>query len=209
MARIEYYYSAHSAYAYLGAQRLYQICKSHGATLIHRPILLGPVIQAAGGASFAGRSRAHVDYFFGRELERWAEWRDLPVIHHRPTFHDNPLDLANGMIIAAQEAGEDVDALSFAILQAHWRDDADHADAGTLARLATGLGMDAAALVAAAQSDTIQAQHQANTLQAIELGLFGSPTYIVEGDPFYGQDRLEMVDRALVQPFKPGRWQNP
>ncbi len=209
MSQIDYYYSAHSAYAYLGAQALYQICKARGAKLVHRPIFLSPVMEAAGGLPFAARSRAHVDYFFGREIERWAEWRRLPVIHHRPTFHDNPLDLPNGMIIAAQDAGEDVDALSFAILEAHWRDDADHADPEVLARLAAALGMTGNTLLDVALSEAIQAQHQANTARAIELGLFGSPTYIVNGEAFYGQDRLEMVDRALTQPFAPGTWVNP
>lgn len=181
MPQIDYYYSAHSAYAYLGAQALYQICKVRGAQLVHRPILLSPVMEAAGGLPFAGRTRAHVDYFFGREIERWAEWREVPVIHHRPTFHDNPLDLPNGMIIAAQDAGENVDALSFAILQAHWRDDADHAHPDTLGRLADGLGMDAQRLLDAALSDPIQDRHHANTADAIKRGLFGSPTYIVGG----------------------------
>ena len=209
MAEIQYFYSAHSAYAYLGAQDLSRICATHGATLVHRPFLLSPVVEAAGGQPFAGRSQAHVDYFFGREIERWAEWREVPIIRYRPTHHDNPLDLPNGMIIAAQDAGLDADALSFAILQAHWRDDADHADPDTLARLATGLGMDADRLLTAAPSDRIQQIHQDNTVEAIALSLFGSPTYIVGGDAFYGQDRLEMVERALTQPFKPSAWTNP
>ena len=207
--QIDYFYSAHSAYAYLGAQTLYQICARHGATLNHCPILLSPVVEAAGGLPFAGRTQAHVDYFFGREIERWAEWRNVAVIRHRPTYHDNPLDMANGLIIAAQQAGEDVDALSFAILQAHWRDDADHADPATLAALATGLGLDAPSLLARAMSATVQGRQAENTKQAIEMGLFGSPTYVVNGDPFYGQDRLEFVDRALEQPFAPASWKNP
>ncbi len=209
MARIDYYYSAHSAFAYLGARTLYRICARHNATLIHRPILLSPVVEAAGGRPFAGRTQSHVDYFFGREIERWAEWRNVPVIDHRPTHHDNPLELPNGMIIAAQEAGADVDALSLAILQAHWRDDADHADPNTLVGLARGLGLDADALLQAALSPRVQAIHQANTAEAVERGLPGSPVYVVDGDPFYGQDRLEMVDRALNQPFGPNSWKNP
>lgn len=207
--QIDYFYSAHSAYAYLGAQTLYQICARHGATLNHRPILLSPVVEAAGGLPFAGRTQAHVDYFFGREIERWAEWRNVPVIRNRPTYHDNPLDLANGLIIAAQQEGEDVDALSFAILQAHWRDDADHANPATLAALATELGLDAQSLLAQAVSVSVQGRHAENTQQAIDIGLFGSPTYVVNGDPFYGQDRLEFVDRALAQPFPPTTWENP
>lgn len=209
MTRIDYFYSAHSAYAYLGARKLYQICAALGVELNHVPIQLSPVVEAAGGAPFAGRTQAHVDYFFGREIERWAEWRGVPVISFRPTHHDNPLDLPNGMIIAAQEAGEDVDALSFAILQAHWRDDADIADAETLKRLATGIGMAADPLLDAARSAPVQAIHRTNTETAIALPVFGSPTYVVDGDPFYGQDRLDLIERALTTPFAPAGWTNP
>ncbi|MCV2889746.1 2-hydroxychromene-2-carboxylate isomerase [Ruegeria aquimaris] len=210
MARIDYFYSAHSAYAYLGAQELYRICATHpGTELVHRPILLSPVVEAAGGLTFAERSKAHVDYFFGREIERWAEWRGVPVIDHRPTYHDNPLDLPNGVIIAAQRAGLDVNALSFAILQAHWRDDADIADPGLLNHLIAGLGMEPEPLLTAARSEPALAEQAANTQEAIDRALFGSPSYVVDGDPFYGQDRLDLVARALMRPFRPGTWRNP
>ena len=209
MTRIDYYYSAHSAFAYLGARMLYEICAAHDVRLVHRTILLSPVVEAAGGLSFRGRTQAHVDYFFGREIERWAEWRGVPVINIRPTYHDNPLELPNGVIIAAQEAGKDVDALSLAVLQAHWRDDADIADAAVLRRLIESLGMDGDALLDAALSDEVQAIHAANTQEAIALPVFGSPTYVVDGDPFYGQDRLELVERAIEKPFAPFNWKNP
>lgn len=210
MARIDYFYSAHSAYAYLGAQELYRICAAHpGTELVHRPILLSPVVEAAGGLSFAARSQAHVDYFFGREIERWAEWRGLPVIDHRPTYHDNPLDLPNGLIIAAQRDGLDVNALSFAILEAHWRDDGDIADPRLLSELLARLGLPVEPLLTAARSVPALAEQAANTQEAIDRALFGSPTYVVDGDPFYGQDRLELVARALARPFRPGNWHNP
>lgn len=197
---IEYFYSAHSAFAYLGAWELARIAKEAGATVVHRPFDFSPVMAAAGSASFRDRTKAHVDYFFGREIVRWAEWRGLPVIRHRPIFHDNPLGLPNGMIIAAST---DADVLSRAVLQAHWRDDADIANADVLERLADNTGLDGAALLDAAQSREVQAQHQANTDEAIARNIFGSPTYFVGEDMFYGQDRLHMVERALTTPFAP------
>jgi 2-hydroxychromene-2-carboxylate isomerase len=195
---IEYFYSAHSAYAYLGAWELERIAQDAGAQVVHRPFDFAPVMAAAGGKRFGERAKAHIDYFFGREMVRWAEWRTLPMIRHRPTYHDNPLALANGMIIAA---GTDAGVLSRAILQAHWRDDDDIADIATLRRLAKEVGLDAETLLDGAKSDEIQAQHKANTDEAIARGVFGSPTYFVEGDMFYGQDRLVMVERALSTPF--------
>ena len=180
---IEYFYSAHS-----------------GWRIQHRPIDLLPVIKAASGDAFGVRSKAHSDYFFGRDMFRWAEVRGLPMIRHRPTHHDNPLALPNGMIIAA---GDAAGALSRAILQAHWRDDADIADEATLVALADAAGYDGTALLAAAQSDPVQAQHTRNTQEAIARNVFGSPTYFAAGDMFYGQDRLDMLARALRRPFAP------
>lgn len=195
---IEYFYSAHSAYAYLGAWELAQIAEEKGVRVIHRPFDFHPVVNAAGGQPFKKRSTAHVEYFFGRELIRWAELRDLPILDYRPTYHDNPLHLPNCAIIAA---GEDADVFSRSVLQAHWRDDADIADPKVLHSLATGLGLDADALLSTATSAPLQTQHQANTDEAIARGIFGSPTYFVAGDMFYGQDRLMMVARALDTPF--------
>ena len=195
---IEYFYAAHSAYAYLGAWELARIANQTGWIVQHRPFDFAPVMAAAGGKTFRDRTPSHINYFFGRELLRWAEWRDLPMIRHRPTYHDNPLALANGMIIAS---GTDADVLSRAILQAHWRDDADIADEETLRALADGSGLDGTALLDSAISEPVQTQHRANTDEAIGRGVFGSPTYFVRGDMFYGQDRLQMVERAITTPF--------
>ena len=207
--RIEYFYSAHSAYAYIGARRLAEICAAHGLVIEHRPIRLSPVVEAVSGLPFAGRSKHHVDYYFGREIERWADFRGVPVIGHRPTHHDNPLDLPNGLIIAAVAAGADADRLSQAILTAHWRDDADIADETTLAAVAEAAGIDPRPLLARALGADVQVIHEANTAEAIERGVFGSPTYFLDGDMFYGQDHLELMERALVAPYPPPRFRNP
>lgn len=206
---IEYFYSAHSAYAYIGSAKLASMCQAHGLALQHRPIALSPVVEAVGGLSFADRTRAHVEYYFGREIERWAEFRGVEILNHRPTYHDNALDLSNGMLIAAIEQGADVDALAHAVLQAHWRDDIDLADRAALHAVAEGVGLEAAPLLDAALSAPIQAIHAANTAEAIARNVFGSPTYFLDGDMFYGQDHLELMERAITTPFAPHTFQNP
>ena len=199
--KIEYFYSGHSAFAYLGARKLSEIATAYGCNIHHRPMDFWPVVNAANPHHSGARSAAHTAYFFGREIARWGEWRDLPIMAGRPTHHDNPLHIAGGLIIAAQNAGTDADALSFAILQSHWADDSDVADHATLYRIATAQGFDADVLLEAALSDAVQAEYAANTAEAIERDVFGSPTYFVQGDMFYGQDRLEMLERALTRPF--------
>jgi 2-hydroxychromene-2-carboxylate isomerase len=209
MPAIEYFYSTHSAFAYLGSARLMAIAAAAGRDIVHRPVDLGPVMRAARGASFSGCSDAHRAYFFGREIERWSEFRGAPAVNFRPTHHDNDLSLSSGMIIAAaQAAGQSADRLAHAILEAHWRDDADHADPDTLARIAGSAGYDAEALLGRARDADIQAQFQANTEEAIARSVFGSPTYFVDGDMFYGQDRLDMVERAMTKAFA-GNWPRP
>ncbi|MEM9967657.1 MAG: 2-hydroxychromene-2-carboxylate isomerase [Pseudomonadota bacterium] len=196
--QIEYFYSAHSAYAYLGAWELDRIAKKAGATIIHRPFDFSPVISAAGSQTFAQRSAAHLDYFFGREMVRWAHWRNLPMIRHRPTHHDNALNLASGMIIAA---GRHADVVSRTILQAHWRDDVDIADPKTLVDLLRQLDLDGEKIRRQASTAEVQDQFNQFTQEAIERHVLGSPTYFLDGDMFYGQDRLHMVEHALQDPF--------
>lgn len=209
MPVIEYVYSAHSAYAYLGSAELSRICADHGATLVHKPIVLTPVVEAQGSQPFTARTQAHVDYFFGREIERWAEYRNAPVVKFRPTYHDADYTLASGMIIALGETGAATDAMAHALLEAHWRDDVDLSDRATLTRVAADLGHEAEALLTKAASDPVQAVLRKNSDWARDAHIFGSPTYIVDGDPFYGQDHLALVERALQQPFAPPAWPNP
>lgn len=203
------FYSAHSAFAYLGAARVMQICATHGLTLVHRPIPLSPVVEAQGSLPFRARTQGHVDYFFGREIERWAEWRDVPVLPMRPTHHDADYTLASGMILALGDRGSEVDAMAHALLEAHWRDDADLSDPATLRAVAVGLGHDADDLLARARSDAVSAAYARNAKAALAVPVMGSPTYVLEGEVFYGQDRLEMLERAITRPFAPTRWHNP
>ena len=203
MATIEYFYSAYSAFAYLGSDKIANIASGH--RFVHRPVDLAKVVDQGGATKFKNRSPVHRDYYFRREIQRWAEYRNALVMVGRPTYHDKDVSLANCMLIAAIEAGLDVQPLAHAMLQSHWRDDSDLSDGAMLAALGNALELDADALLQAADTPEIRRIYAANTQEAIERSVFGSPTYFVDGDMFYGQDRLELVERALVKPFA-GMW---
>jgi len=198
--KLEYFYSAHSAFAYLGSATFMRIARDAGAEIIHRPMDLRKVVAAAKGPEFTAYSDAHMAYFFGVEIDRWAAERGVPVMGHNPTHHANDLTLSNCLLIAASEQGEQVDPLAHAILEAHWRDDADFDDEDTLAGLCRSVDMMPEPLLAAARSPDVQAIYERNTTEAIERSVFGAPTYFVDGEMFYGQDRLEFVERALLRP---------
>ncbi|THH34359.1 2-hydroxychromene-2-carboxylate isomerase [Aliishimia ponticola] len=209
MKTIEYFYSAHSAYAYIGHLRLLEICSSHGCELVHKPIDLRPVVRAVGSLPFDRRTQHNVDYHFGREIERWAQFRNIAILSHRPTYHDRQLDFSNGILIAGINGSADIDALSYAILQAHWRDDADLEDPDQMRKVATNLNPEYGKFVDIALSEEVQRIHSSNTNEAIERGIFGSPTYFLDGDMYYGQDHLELMEYAISQPFGPFNFLNP
>lgn len=204
MSVIEYFYSTHSAFAYIGSRFLIDISNRNGLAIHHRPIDLRPVVDATSGEPFGYRSDAHRRYFFDREIERWSEYRNAPLINHRPTWHDEPLSLPNGFVIAAMQQGHDVNELTHHILEAHWLEDANHADPEFLLEVAKKFDLNGKHLLERALSDEVQAIHKANTQEAIDRCVFGSPTYFLNGDMFYGQDRLELLERAIVTPFKGG-----
>ena len=205
MSGIEYFYSAHSAFAYIGSARLIKIANASDCVIVHKPMDLPRVMVESGAGLTRERSDRHRAYYFGREIERWAEWRGAPVVTGLPTNHRKDMTLCNCVLIAAIERGHNVDHFAHRMLEAHWRDDADLTDRETLARLANEVDLDPVPLLDTALSPIITAIHVANTEEAINRSVFGSPTYFVDGDMFYGQDHLELVERALQQPFK-GVW---
>ena len=205
MSEIEYFYSAHSAYAYLGSARFIAIARAANRRIAHRPMDLRKVVAVTGPGSTNGLTPERRSYFSGREIERWAEFRAAPVMQGIPTHHDKDMTLSNGMLIAGLLQGIDIDQLAHCMLEAHWRDDADLADKKTLIQLGNGAGVDPEPLLDAALSPQVQAVYASNTEEAINRSVFGSPTYFVDGDMFYGQDHLEMIERALERPFA-GPW---
>ena len=186
-----------------------EICAARGARLVHRPFDLNPVIASGRVSHFRGFTPHYIDYFFGREIERWAQYRGLEILNHRPIHHDNPLNLANGYLIAAAQAGRDVDALSFAFLQAHWRDDIDLANPAHLRRATEAVDSECDGLIARAMEEDVQAIHAQNTEEAIARGIFGSPSYFLNGDMYYGQDHLELMDHAFDRPYRDTGFYNP
>jgi 2-hydroxychromene-2-carboxylate isomerase len=201
MSEITYYYAAYSGFAYLGSRRFQEIARQAQRTIVHKPIDLEVVLSENGSQSWADRTKAHLDYYFGRELERWSEYRQVSVLRQRPTYHSNSTSPANKLLIAGIVSGLNVNELSHQLMTKHWAEDADLADKDTLLAIAESVGFNAQELMVLADSSEVDVIYRQNTQDALDLSVFGSPTYIVDGDMFYGQDHLELVERALNSPF--------
>jgi 2-hydroxychromene-2-carboxylate isomerase len=197
MARVvECYYSLSSPWAYFGGPRFREIAERHGARVVLRPYDFLEVVPHNGGIPLRTRPQPRQDYH-ALELDRWRKHLAMPL-HLKPRFYPPRDNKAAGRtVIAAQQRGLDAMALSHAILEALWAKEKDIAEPATRARLADVLGMDGKALVAAEDSDPVVAEYRDNTATAKEAGVFGAPTYVYEGVPYWGQDRLFFLDRHL------------
>jgi 2-hydroxychromene-2-carboxylate isomerase len=102
------------------------------------------------------------------------------------------------MVIAADRLGWNALALSHALLKAIWADERDVGDPATRQSVADSVGLDGERLLALQDSPEIVAAWEASHRQAIEAGVFGTPTYVLDGERFWGQDRLDFLDERLA-----------
>ena len=132
-----------------------------------------------------------------KELARWREFRGVPLNIH-PKFFPAPADDAARLIIAADLALGTAAGLNLAqaLMRAVWAEERNIGDADTRAAIVAEQGLDATALAAVANQAATA--FDAYTEEAIAAQVFGAPWYLVEGEPFWGQDRLEFVERALA-----------
>jgi len=195
---IDYYFTPVSPWSYFGHDRFVAIAARHGATVNVLPVDLGKVFPVSGGLPLAKRAPQRQAYRLV-ELARWRDYLGLPL-NIQPRFAASGPDLAHRWILAAAEHGaKPALALAGAALRGRWAGERDIADPATLAEFARDAGLDAAALAERAGAPDIAARLDAITAKAIEAQVFGVPWYVCEGEPFWGQDRLDFLDRKLAK----------
>ena len=193
---IQAFFGPSSPWAYMGAERLYALADRCGCELVLRPIR---VIQENGGIPLRTRPQARQDYH-AVELARWSRYLGIPLNLEPKYYPCRTIEVAAGAIIAAQRDGLDARAFCFAVQRALWAEDRDIADLDTLRELARDtIGEAGAALIAEPLPPDIQARWEDNLAEARRIGIFGTPTYVYGGALFWGQDRLEFLERAILE----------
>ena len=197
MKTIDYYFTPSSPWTYLGHQRLIGIAARHDAAIRLLPIdLAGGIFPGSGGLPLGQRAPQRQAYRLV-ELRRWANHLGIPLNLQPKHFPASGHDAARLIILAERHAGLDTALqLTQAIMQGLWAQDRDIADAATLAEMADRLGLAGRQLLA--ELPAADARYVQNTAQAVEAQVFGAPWYTYLGEPFWGQDRLEFLDRALA-----------
>jgi 2-hydroxychromene-2-carboxylate isomerase len=195
---IDYYFATISPFAYLGHDRLVAIAQKHGASIAVKPVNMGEVFPVSGGLPLSKRAPQRQAYRLA-ELARWSAFLGK-AMHIQPAHFPVNGDLAARYILAANEIGSaQALVLAGAVCRAIWEQERNIADAAAMKALAGESGLPADALEARAQAPEIADKYAALTQEAIVRGVFGAPTYVVDGELFWGQDRLDFVDRKLAK----------
>lgn len=193
---ISYFFSLQSPWSYLGHAAFMTVARDRDVEVVWKPINLLALFPESGGLPLAKRHPFRRDYR-DIELQRWRIERDVPL-KLRPAFWPVDIARADQIIVALAANGADPDPFVRRAFACLWAEDGNLADEATLAGLLEAAGQEAAPYLAQARSEAAAGQYAANTEEALAAGVFGAPTYILKGEPFWGQDRIELLDKALT-----------
>ena len=196
MPRLEFFFDYGSPYSYLANSRLPAFAERTGAEVSYRPMLLGGVFKATGNSSPAVEPCEAKRAYGGLELRRWIAHLGVPFSGN-PHFPINTLLLMR-TAVAAQYAGV-FEPFHRAVYPAFWADGENLGEPEVVARVVEKAGLDARALLEAGGDPEVKAELRATTEEAVARGTFGAPTFFVGDQMFFGNDRLDFVERALVE----------
>lgn len=193
---IDFYFEFASPYGYLASTRIETLAERHGRTVAWYPIMLGAAFKETGA-----RPLAHMPLkgpYLRRDVPRFARLLGVPF-KEPPIMPANSLAASRAFVWLAPDDAGLAKELAKAVFHAHWGEGRDISEAGQVADIAGSLGIDRAALLEAVAEPRIKDRLKEQTQAAIERGVFGSPFIIVDGEPFWGADRLDQVERWLTR----------
>jgi 2-hydroxychromene-2-carboxylate isomerase len=193
---IDYYFSLVSPWAYIGHAPFMDIARRHGLAINYKPVSLGRVFTETGGLPLPQRHPVRQRYRLV-ELQRWRDRRRLSFNIH-PKHWPFDVTLADRFVIAIQVAHRDPDPFLRRAFAAVWEEERNLADPLVIAELAEQAGLDSASLMDRARGSTTEAVYALNLENAVRADVFGSPSYVLDGEVFWGQDRLDLLDDALT-----------
>ena len=190
--QLEYFFDYVSPYSYLADSRIPGLVERTGAELVYRPFFLGGVMQASGNrppATVPAKGK-----YMLTDIARWLDRYGLELSFN-PHFPVNTVKAMRGALVALEEGV--FPAYHAALFRAMWRDEQDVADVEVLAKALDAAGLDAGAILDRIGEPRIKERLKANGDEAVERGAFGAPTFFVDGEMFFGNDRLEFLEAKL------------
>ena len=193
---VDYYLSLNSPWAFLASRRFEAIAAKHKADVTIWPVDFGSVFAVSGGAPLPKRAPQRQAYRM-MELKRWRDHLGIKLTLEPKFFPHDEVPAAK-CVIALREQGRMTDAikLAHAVLAAVWVEERNPADPATLKAILGECGLDADAVLKA--SEGMAAKREAYTKHAIDQSVFGAPFFVIDGERFWGQDRIDFVERKLA-----------
>jgi 2-hydroxychromene-2-carboxylate isomerase len=195
-AAIDFHFDFSSPYSYIASEEIEALAERHGRTLHWRPLLLGAVFKASGGAPLTETYGPKARYSV-RDFARSAAFVGVPY-RHPSVFPIGAVAASRAVLWLQREQPVQVAPFIHAVYRALFVADRNISDAAIVMELAQGLGIDTARLTAGIQEDAIRNQLRAEIEQAIARGVFGAPTLFIDGEMFWGHDRLAQVERWIT-----------
>ncbi|MGE7469687.1 2-hydroxychromene-2-carboxylate isomerase [Bosea sp. NPDC003192] len=194
--QIDYYFTLLSPWTYLGHGAFIELAKEHDLSVRYRPTPLRSVFDETGGLPLPKRHPVRQRYRI-LELQRWRAKRDLPLTLF-PKFFPYDVSLADRIVLAIVARGDDPAGFMGEVLTDVWARDQDMSQPELILAAAKRAGLDPAGLIKAAGGEATSQAYQAAIAEAVETGVFGAPSYVLDGEIFWGQDRLDLLADALA-----------
>jgi len=190
LARLTFWFDFASTYSYLSAARIDPAAQARGVDVDWQPFLLGPIFRTQGWESSPFNLYPAKGRYMWRDMDREAERLSLPPVARPKPFPQNSL-IAARIALIGLAAGWGVEFCR-RVFVAEFADGKSIEDPAELGRLLEGLGVPPEPVLQQAGSDPIKAQLRAATERAVQIGVFGAPTFVCgDGELFWGNDRLE------------------
>ena len=194
--KIQYYYGIPSPFAYLGSLKFQSIVKKYKAEIVEKPCdLVGGIFAKTGGIPVPQRSPQRQKYRLD-EIKRWSEFLNIKINIKPKFFPPKDPHLPAKFTIAANLLGTKV-VFGHDLLKQLWSEEKDISDEKNIEAVSNNFKINFKELSVLASSEKVSKIYTNNTEEAVEKNVFGAPTYIFNNELFWGQDRLEFLERAL------------
>ena len=198
---IDFYFSFISLYTYIGYEAFQDLVNRHDLDVNYKPIDLHAVFSAGGGLPVSKRPPQRQAYRFV-EMQRWRLARNIPLVL-KPKHHPSDPVIGHRMLLAALKEGSDVRQFVGNALKILWVNDLDIQDPKIMVQVANQSGLKGDALLEKSHDAAIQADIDSLTQEAVERQVFGTPFFFYRDEPFWGQDRLEMLEDMIQSNREP------
>ena len=193
---IDFHFDFSSPYSFLASEQIEPLAARLGRTVVFRPLLLGVIFKASGSAPLTEQYGPKASYSV-HDFERSARFAGIRY-RHPSRFPIGAVGASRAVLWLQQHQPDQANPFVHAVFRAFFQEDRDISDAAVVAGIAQSIGVDGETLMQRAQEPAIKDLLRRRVEEAVASGIFGAPTIVVDGEVFWGNDRLPQIERWLA-----------